>query len=71
MCFGGSSIPAPAPVPPPPAPAPQLPDQSVQAAGDTARARALAAIGPAATILTGPQGLVTPPQTAAKSLLGL
>ena len=69
MCFGSPSVP---PVPPAPAPPPALPDAGVQQAGTDQRSRAAMAYGAAQTILTGPQGLVTPANTTAsgKTLLG-
>ena len=71
MCIGSApSIPD-APTPPPaPPPTPQLPDAGVQQAGTDQRNRAIAALGPGSTILTGPQGLAQPAQTTAKTLLG-
>lgn len=69
MCFGGTpSVPQPVPIPP----VPQLPDQGVQNAGNDARARALAAAGPMATILNagGAGGLTKPASTTAKATLG-
>ena len=70
MCFGGSpSVPPP---PPAPAPPPSLPDQGVQAAEQNQKNLAAAAYGASQTILTGPQGLVTPANTtgSGKTLLG-
>ena len=67
--FGGGNVQMP---PPPPAyvppPKPQSPE--IQAAGQTARQRAAAAIGSSGTILTGPAGLTNPANTAQKTLLG-
>ncbi len=70
MCMGSApSISAPA-TPPAPAPAPQLPDAAVQQAGTDQRARAIAALGPGDTILTGPMGLEQPPSTTAQGSMG-
>jgi|GEM_PF-3478676 len=73
MCMGGSAPTPVAPAPPPdPIPAPEQPDAGVQSAASNARAKAAAAYGASQTILTGSQGLVTPPTTtgAGKSQLG-
>ncbi len=70
MCFGSvPSVPAPPPAPPPP---PEIASQAVQQAGINQQQRAAMAYGAAQTILTGPQGLVTPANTTAsgKTLLG-
>lgn len=72
MCMGSPSIPAPPPPPAAPPPAPTISTPQVQQAGANARAKALAMMGPMATILNagGPAGLVTPASTTAKSTLG-
>lgn len=66
--MGGSAPTPPAVTVPPPIPAVQSP-QGIQAAKDTAT-RAQSAIGPAATINTGPNGLTSPASTGTKTLLG-
>jgi hypothetical protein len=67
--MGGSSAPAaPAVTVPPPIPTVQTP--AAIAAGTTAVTRAQSAIGPAATIQTGPNGLTAPATTGTKTLLG-
>ena len=70
MCIGGPSPPTPPPPPPPAPPPPQAPDQAVQQAGNDQRSKAIAALGPAATILTSAQGLTAPATTTAKTLTG-
>ena len=71
MCIGSApSIPAASPPPSAPPPSPQLPDAGVQQAGSDQRSRAVAALGPGSTVLTGPMGLTQAPQTTAKTLLG-
>lgn len=70
--FGGgnSSTPTVPAVPAPPPPPPMLNSpQGAQAATD-ARKRAAAANGYGSTLITGPQGLVTPATTGAKELTG-
>jgi hypothetical protein len=67
--MGGSAPPpAPAVTVPPPIPAVQSP-AGIQAA-TTTQQRATAAVGPSATIATGPNGLTQPAQTGTKTLLG-
>ena len=67
--MGGSSAPSvPAVTTPPPIPAIQTP-AAIQAGKDVA-ARAKSAIGPGATIQTGPNGLTMPASTGTKTLLG-
>lgn len=67
--MGGSSAPsAPAVTTPPPIPAIQSP-ASIKA-GQAVAARASSAVGPAAMIQTGANGLTTPASTGAKTLLG-
>jgi hypothetical protein len=67
--MGGSSAPsAPAVSVPPPIPTVQSP-QGIQAA-KTTQQRAQAATGPAATVVTGPNGLTQPANTGTKTLLG-
>ena len=66
--MGGSAPTPPAVTVPPPIPAVQAP-AAIQAAKDTAT-RAQSAVGPAATIATGPNGLTQPAQTGTKTLLG-
>lgn len=69
--FGGNVSPGAPPVPPPaPNAVPTAVDPAVIAAGSNARAKAAAALGASGTIVTGPQGLVTPASTAQKALLG-
>jgi hypothetical protein len=65
----GGSAPSPQAVTvPPPIPQVQSP-QGIQAAKTTAT-RAQSAVGPAATIVTGPNGLTQPANTGQKTLLG-
>lgn len=66
--MGGSAPSAPAVTVPPPIPTVQTPAQ-IKAATDT-QTRAQNAIGPAATILTGANGLTQPATTGTKTLLG-
>lgn len=70
MCMGSAPSISPPAAPPAPAPAPQLPDSAVQQAGSDERARAIAAMGPGDTILTGPMGLEQAPSTTAEGLGG-
>ncbi|GAB5471744.1 MAG: hypothetical protein Kilf2KO_47740 [Rhodospirillales bacterium] len=71
MCI---SRPSPTPVAPPPPPKtqPALPAQSraAQSARDRERRQRRAAFGPAATLLTGGQGLTRPASRTTKQLLG-
>lgn len=70
MCmFSRPSVPA-APPAPPPTPVATPQDPSVLAAQDADRKRRAAAMGRAATNMTGGQGIVMPTVTAGKSLLG-
>lgn len=67
--MGGSSAPSvPAVTTPPPVPQIQTP-AAVQASKDVA-SRAKSAVGPGATIQTGPNGLTQPASTGTKTLLG-
>lgn len=66
--MGGSAPSVPAVTVPPPIPATQSP-QGIKAA-TTVQQRAQSAIGPAATIDTGANGLSTPASTGTKTLLG-
>lgn len=63
---GGSPMPAAATAPLPPPPMLQSPQGA--AAADTVRQRAAATRGYGGTIVTGPQGLVSPAQTSSPSL---
>lgn len=67
---GGGSAPAAPVIPPPVAPPPTPVDPAVIAAGQAARARAVASLGLGGTIFTGPQGLVDKSSTAPKNLTG-
>lgn len=68
MCFSGLAPKLPAPPPPPP----MLPDAKIQGAGANQRTKAFGATGPMSTIMNsgGALGLVTPPQTTNKAMLG-
>lgn len=66
--MGGSAPTPPAVTVPPPIPTIQTP-AAIQAGKSTAT-RAQSAVGPAATIDTGPNGLTTPASTGTKTLLG-
>lgn len=69
MCLGGGSpsVPA-APPAPPPVAKPQ--DEAVLARQETERLRRAQAMGRAATMITGGQGIAAPVVSAGKSLLG-
>lgn len=66
--MGGSAPTPPSVTVPPPIPAIQSP-QGAQAAASVTQ-RATSAVGPAATIQTGPNGLNSPASTGTKTLLG-
>lgn len=70
MCMSSPSPPA---VPPPPAPPPDPPtavDESVQAARNDERKKAINATGARSTILTSGSGLTAAAATDKKTLLG-
>lgn len=67
MGMSGGGSPPPVTVPPP---IPQTQAPQAMKASETITQRSGNAIGPAATIQTGPQGLTTPATTANKTLLG-
>jgi hypothetical protein len=66
--MGGSAPTPPAVTVPPPIPAIQSPSGAQAAASATTRAQN--AVGPAATIETGANGLTSPATTGTKTLLG-
>ena len=71
MCmFSAPSMPAPPPPPPPPPDPPKKVDPEVQAARNDERSRIRAMAGRKSTIATSAQGLLTPPNSFRKKLLG-
>lgn len=71
MCFFSSpSAPAPPPLPPPLPAVPTPADPVVGQARTRQRQRAALAGGRRSTILTGGRGLLTPADTARKTILG-
>jgi len=70
MCVPSFSSPPAAPLPPPTQPALPAQSDSAREARERERRRRRAAFGPAATLLTGGQGLSGQARSAAKTLLG-
>ncbi len=69
MCMSSKAPSAPPPPAPPPAPAKKA-GEAVRRARDESKKKSRSMAGDASTQLTGPRGLMSPANTANKTLLG-